>query len=75
VLAQALRFDFPATQLTMKSGNRDKAEGTGKDLKGRVKEGAGALTRDARLKREGRADQAEGRGQKAVGKVKKKLGL
>jgi uncharacterized protein YjbJ (UPF0337 family) len=57
----------------MKSGNQDKVEGTAKDVKGRLKESAGALTSDARLKREGRADQVEGRVQKAVSKIKKKL--
>jgi len=31
------------------------------ELKGRVKEAAGALTGDARLKRKGRRDQAVGR--------------
>jgi uncharacterized protein YjbJ (UPF0337 family) len=42
----------------MKNGKTD-------ELKGRVKEAAGALTGDAKLKREGRRDQA-------VGKVKQK---
>jgi len=37
----------------MSSGKSDK-------LKGRVKEAAGALTGDAKLKRKGRADQAVG---------------
>jgi uncharacterized protein YjbJ (UPF0337 family) len=36
------------------------------ELKGRVKEAAGALTGDEELKQEGRADQA-------VGKVKQKI--
>ena len=37
--------------------------------KGRVKEAAGALTGDQRLKREGHADQAKGSLKKAVAKV------
>ena len=37
--------------------------------KGRVKEAAGALTGDSRLKREGHADQAKGSLKKAVDKV------
>jgi uncharacterized protein YjbJ (UPF0337 family) len=37
--------------------------------KGRVKEAAGALTGDQRLKSEGRADQAKGSLKKAVDKV------
>jgi uncharacterized protein YjbJ (UPF0337 family) len=41
------------------------ASGKTDELKGRVKEAAGALTGDAKLKREGRIDQT-------VGKVKQK---
>jgi uncharacterized protein YjbJ (UPF0337 family) len=37
--------------------------------KGRVKEAAGALTGDRRLKNEGRVDQAKGSAKKAVDKV------
>ena len=37
--------------------------------KGRVKEAAGALTGESRLKREGHADQAKGSLKKAVDKV------
>ena len=42
------------------------ASGKSDELKGRVKEAAGALTGNAKLKREGKADQA-------VGKVKQTL--
>ena len=41
------------------------AGGKADEMKGRVKEAAGALTGDAKLKREGQLDQA-------VGKVKQK---
>jgi uncharacterized protein YjbJ (UPF0337 family) len=44
------------------------------ELKGRVKEAAGALTGDAKLKREGRVDQAVGKvkqtAEKVIDKVK-----
>jgi len=40
--------------------------GKSDELKGRVKEAAGALTGDKKLKREGQADQA-------VGKIKQKV--
>lgn len=46
----------------MASGKSDKA-------KGRVKEAAGALTGDKKLKREGKADQAVGNVKEKVGKV------
>jgi len=42
------------------------ASGKSDELKGRVKEAAGALTGNKKLKREGKADQA-------VGKIKQKV--
>jgi len=45
------------------------ASGKSDELKGRVKEAAGALTGDAKLKREGRADQAVGKAKQKVEKV------
>ncbi len=42
------------------------ASGKSDELKGRVKEAAGTLTGNKRLKREGKADQA-------VGKIKQKV--
>ena len=54
----------------MSSGKTD-------ELKGRVKEAAGALTGDAKLKQEGQIDQATGKVkqqvEKVVDKVKKAL--
>jgi uncharacterized protein YjbJ (UPF0337 family) len=48
--------------------------GKSDELKGRVKEAAGALTDDEKLKREGKIDQAAGKtkqaAEKAVDKVK-----
>jgi uncharacterized protein YjbJ (UPF0337 family) len=55
----------------MKSSTQDKAEGTAKDLKGKVKEGAGKLVGNERLQTEGRLDQVDGKAQKKVGDVKK----
>jgi uncharacterized protein YjbJ (UPF0337 family) len=46
----------------MSSGTTDK-------VKGRVKEAAGALTDDDKLKKEGKADQAIGKLKDAAGKV------
>jgi len=43
------------------------ASGKSDEVKGRMKEAAGALTGDKKLKREGKADQA-------TGKIKRKLG-
>jgi uncharacterized protein YjbJ (UPF0337 family) len=43
--------------------------GKGDEIKGRVKEAAGALTGDEKLKREGKLDQAAGKTKQAVEKV------
>lgn len=43
------------------------------ELKGRVKEAAGALTGDAKLKREGRLDQATGQAKQTADKVIEKV--
>jgi uncharacterized protein YjbJ (UPF0337 family) len=51
---------------TCRKGGSIMASGKSDELKGRVKEAAGALTGDKKLKREGKADQA-------VGKVKQKV--
>ena len=45
------------------------ASGKSDEVKGRVKEAAGALTGDKKLKREGKADQAAGKIKQTVGKV------
>jgi uncharacterized protein YjbJ (UPF0337 family) len=54
------------------------ASGKSDELKGRVKEAAGALTGDKKLKREGKADQAVGKikqtVEKVIDKVKDALG-
>lgn len=55
----------------MKSSTQDKAEGTMKDVKGKVKEGLGDATDNPNLHDEGVADQAEGKVQKKTGDVKK----
>ena len=53
--------------------DKDRIEGAGRQAKGRVKEGAGKLSGDAKLETEGKADRAAGRVQNAVGGVKDKL--
>jgi uncharacterized protein YjbJ (UPF0337 family) len=58
----------------MKSSNQDKLEGTAKKISGSVKESAGKLTGDDRLRSEGRAEQAKGQTQKKIGEIKKVLG-
>ena len=47
-----------------------RAEGAGQKMAGKVKEAAGKLTGDAKLKTEGQADQAAGTVKNAVGGMK-----
>jgi len=49
------------------------ASGKTDEVKGRVKEAAGALTGDEKLKRQGKADQAAGKLKQAAGKLKDKV--
>jgi uncharacterized protein YjbJ (UPF0337 family) len=44
-------------------------DGKAEEIKGRVKEAAGALTGDKDLKREGKIDQAAGKAKQAVNKA------
>ena len=48
----------------------DRTEGSAKQMGGQMKEGAGKLFGDEKMKREGQADQAEGKLQNAWGSIK-----
>lgn len=53
--------------------DHDRVEGSAKQMGGKVKEAAGDLTGDQKLKAEGKADRIEGKVQNAVGGVKDAL--
>ena len=53
--------------------DHDRVEGAAKNIGGKIKEAAGKLTGDEKLKAEGRAEQVEGKVQNAVGGVKDAL--
>jgi len=53
--------------------DKDRVEGMAKQAKGSIKEGAGKLTGDAKLKAEGKLDKLEGKAQNAAGSVKDTL--
>ncbi|MHB2207949.1 CsbD family protein [Methylobacterium sp. CM6257] len=53
--------------------DKDRVEGSATNLGGKVKEGAGKVTGDEKLRNEGLADQAKGKIQNAVGGVKDAL--
>lgn len=52
--------------------DQDRAEGSIKQTGGKLKEGAGGLIGDEKMKREGQADQGEGKLQNAWGSLKDK---
>jgi uncharacterized protein YjbJ (UPF0337 family) len=52
------------------AGEKDKAEGTWDETKGKVKEKAGEATGDQSTEAEGKGDQAKGKVKKAKGDVK-----
>ena len=53
--------------------DHDRVEGAAKNIGGNIKEAAGKVTGDEKLKAEGRAEQVEGKIQNAVGGVKDTL--
>jgi uncharacterized protein YjbJ (UPF0337 family) len=53
--------------------DHDRIEGAAKNMGGKIKEAAGKVTGDEKLKAEGRADQLEGKVQNTVGGVKDAL--
>lgn len=58
----------------MKSGNRDQAEGMLHQMKGTIKEVAGKLSDNPKLKAKGTVEKIAGNVQQKVGQVKKVLG-
>lgn len=53
--------------------DRDRIEGSAKQVKGKIKDAAGKLTGDAKLQADGQADKTEGKVQNAVGGFKDKV--
>ena len=53
--------------------DHDRIEGAAKNIGGTIKEAAGKVTGDEKLKAEGRADQVAGKVQNAVGGLKDTL--
>ena len=58
----------------MKSSVQDKAEGLGREIKGRAKEAVGRVRKDPDQVDEGVAEQVSGKAQRKVGDVKKVFG-
>jgi uncharacterized protein YjbJ (UPF0337 family) len=53
--------------------DKDRIKGAAEQAKGKVKEGAGKLTGDAKLEGEGKADKVKGKVQNTVGGIKDTL--
>jgi uncharacterized protein YjbJ (UPF0337 family) len=59
---------------TMKSSDKDKAQGTFHQVKGKAKEIAGKLSDNPKLEAEGTGEKVAGKVQKKIGQVKKVFG-
>lgn len=55
-------------------GVDNKLRGTGKDVKGRVKDAAGGLTGDSELQAEGKWDRVKGKVQETAGDIQRRIG-
>jgi uncharacterized protein YjbJ (UPF0337 family) len=66
--------DDMADRDMMDDGLEHQLEGTGKDLKGRVKDAAGGLLGDQSLQNEGKLDRLKGKIQDTFGKGEEDLG-
>ena len=53
--------------------DEDRVEGSMKNMKGKLKEGAGKVLGDSKLETEGKGDQIEGKVQNTVGGIKDAL--
>jgi len=53
--------------------NKDRIVGSGKQIKGAIKESIGQLVGDAKLQLDGKADQIDGKAQTLVGTLKDQL--
>lgn len=53
--------------------DHDRVEGAAKNFGGKVKEAAGKMTGDEKMKAEGKADQLEGKVQNTIGGIKDSL--
>jgi len=53
--------------------NEDEVKGKFDNLKGRVKEAAGAVTGDKKLEAEGAVERVKGAAQKKVGEIERKV--
>jgi uncharacterized protein YjbJ (UPF0337 family) len=58
----------------MKSSMKDKVKGSFHEAKGKVKEMAGEITDNPKLKAKGKAEKIAGKAQEKIGQVKKVLG-
>jgi uncharacterized protein YjbJ (UPF0337 family) len=59
----------------MKSSTKDQAEGAFHEVKGKIKEMAGKVTKDPVLEGDGTDEKLAGKLQKKIGEVKKVVGL
>lgn len=72
-LSDLSRIEAEEAEEAIMPVDRDRVEGSAKNIKGKVKEGVGKLTGDAKTEADGKADQVEGKAQNAIGGIKDTL--
>jgi uncharacterized protein YjbJ (UPF0337 family) len=65
----------PKENYSMKRSTKDKAKGKFHEVKGKVKESVGRMTKNTKLEAEGKGEQMGGRIEKKIGQVEKALGI
>jgi uncharacterized protein YjbJ (UPF0337 family) len=68
-------YIVPKENPSMKRSTKDKAKGEFHEVKGKVKESVGRVTKNTKLEAEGRGEQMGGRIKKKIGQVEKALGI
>lgn len=58
----------------MRSSTKDRAKGRAREVKGKLKEKAGRVTRDVDLENRGTTDKIGGKAQRKIGEIEKVLG-
>jgi uncharacterized protein YjbJ (UPF0337 family) len=71
--SQATGVSFPHIHFRRNIMDNDRAEGSMKTIKGRMKEGLGKALGDSKMEAEGKMDKAEGKVQNTIGGMKDAL--
>ena len=69
-LRSSIKLDLARKEIRM---DKDRIQGSAKEVKGAMKQAAGKVTGDAKLQADGKADKTAGKIQNAIGGIKDTL--